>query len=100
MVTEKWGEVAVGKPGLGVQSPEHGADAKKGRFEDEAVDGWVWRNCCGSEGDAGAQALTPEHKACVGGRGVGAGGVGEDGLGVEDEAWLRGTTGGGPVTTV
>ena len=54
----------------------------------------------GVEGDARAEALTPEYEPCGGRRGVGASGVSEDGLGVEDEARLRGAAGGGPVPAV
>lgn len=44
--------------------------------------------------------MAPEHEARVGGWGVDAGGVGEDGLGVEDDARLRGAAGRGPVAAV
>lgn len=110
VVAQKRGEVAVGKPLLGVQGQEHGADAEEGSFEYDSVDGWARgevvvagvsrRRGGGGEGDASAEALTPEYEPCGGRRGVGVSGVSEDGLGVEDEARLRGPAGGGPVPAV
>lgn len=112
MVAQKRGEVAVGQPRLGVQGLEHRAHAQERRFEHQAMEarrpgpgrrgprrrrGGVGG---GGEGDAGAEALAPEHEARARARRVGAGGVGEDGGGVEHEPRLGGPAGRGPVAAV
>ena len=104
MVAQKRCEITIGEPGLGIKGQEHGANAEEGRFKKDPVYGWPRgqggggfgvgerqgrsgrRGGGGGKGDAGAQALAPEHNACGGGGRIITGGVGENGVGVENQA--------------